>query len=190
MPARRTIHISRATGTAAQTETTPRAWIVRVDGQEFTHGHVHALEFELPEDAARFAADLASDYGPGVQVAIVGLDALGVPVDPPLAQPEDPAQLSAWLTVNDVAAPRLRHPRDPLLAQVASALFANATAAERMDLVVALYRHDLTPTRLRVLRMMEPAFAVARLKQTLPAEFVAFAEVEAAFRAWRRLHGR
>lgn len=73
------------------------------------------MEFDLAEDAARFAADLGLDYGPETVVELVGLDALDMPLDQPFEAPFEPEAFGAWLAAYDVAPPELRHFRDQLL---------------------------------------------------------------------------
>lgn len=165
----------------------PVAWIVRLDGREFTHGHVHALTFDFSEDAAQFVADLALEYGPDTQIEIVGLDDLGIPL--PSIEVE-PFEKSA--TMDDLQSellsltPRIRCERDRILSLVCKALFSDITPEQKRELIVELWRNTLPQKYLLVLKRLDAAFVIAKLKNSLPAEFIEYAEFEAAFRRWRR----
>lgn len=185
MAEQRTITIVRQPLKAGQDEASPQAWIVRVDGHEFTHGHRYAMEFDLAEDAARFATDLKLEYGLDTDVEVVGLDALGVPLYEEPEAPAEPNSFDAWLVAYDLPEPQMLHPRDQQLAQITRALFLEWPAARRIELILGLYRHDLSAQRVQELRSYEPAFAIARLKQMLPATFVDYAALQAAFRTWQ-----
>lgn len=174
MAATHTITISsRQSG--VDPKSAPSCWVVQIDGHEFTHGNHHALPFATPEEAAQFVADLRADHGPEAVIQVVGLDALGLPVAAMFEAA--PAPEGQW---DDAEPPRpsVRTAWEQTVELVADALFLDAPASHRMEVVAALWRHDLLPRQLRELKKYDPAFAVARLKAVLPQEFVQYA-------AWR-----
>ncbi|WP_412030533.1 hypothetical protein [Deinococcus yunweiensis] len=168
---------------AATSAAAPAAWIVTVDGTEFTHGHQHALSFDLPEDAWRFAQDLSTEYGDGAVLRVVGLDTTGLPVEP--LAPLDPDDV-AWLDDVEQYPKALRTPWQHTEWQLARALTLDAPAAHRRDLALALYHPPLPPRHERILRRLEPEFVVARLKAMLPAERVEYAAWYGALLRLRR----
>lgn len=163
-------------------EQAPVGWVVRVDGHEFVHGGEYELQFDLPEAAAQFAADLLSEYGPDTPVQVVGLDELGVPLPGALPTPEETVTLMEWLAEVDVPVPEVWHPLDALQGQVCRALFMEGSAREKVAVILGLYRHHLSPARCGVLRRLDTAFVVARFKVALDPAWVQYAEWEAAFR--------
>lgn len=167
-------------------ESAPTGWIVRVDGHEFVHGGEYALQFDLPETAAQFAANLLIEYGPDTQVQVVGLDELGVPLPAALPTPEATGTLDDWLADGDIPVPETVHPLDVLEGQVCRALFMEGSAREKVTLILELYKHHLSPARCRVLRRLDAPFVVARFKAALDPARVQYAEWEAAFRRARR----
>lgn len=157
---------------AATTTATPAAWIVTVDGFEFTHGHQHALSFGLVEDAWRFAQDLSTEYGESAVLRVVGLDTTGLPVEP--LSPLD-ANDVAWLEDVEQYPATLQTTWQRTEWHLARALTLDAPAAHRRDLALAIYRPHLLPRQEMTLRRLEPEFVVARLKAILPAERVEYA---------------
>lgn len=175
MAATHTITISsRRSG--VDPNSTPACWVVQIDGHEFTHGNHHALPFATPEEAAQFVADLRADHGPDAVIEVVGLDALGLPIAA-MVKAVAPAVERHWDDA-EPSRPSVRTAWEQTMERVADALFLNAPASHRIEVVAALWRHDLLPRQLRELKQHDPAFAVARLKAVLPQEFVQYA-------AWR-----
>lgn len=164
----------------------PWRWVVHFDGQEFVHGHVHALPFDFAEDAAQFIADLRDEYPPDVQFQVIGLDDLGLPLPPPSLP--DPA--TPWPDAEIPLAPPTLTERDRIQAQVARALFQHGAAKHRRDVIVGLYRHLLPPRHLAQLARLDPAYVIARLKAELPAPVLERAEYEVWLSALRQLQAR
>ncbi|PYE48102.1 hypothetical protein DES52_1338 [Deinococcus yavapaiensis KR-236] len=149
------------------------AWIVRIDGEEFTHGHIHALTFTTPEDAAQFVLDLRDEYDADTRLTIVGLDALGLPLDE-----RDCAEAR-----EAPPEPRVSCPRERLTLHVARTLFLDVPATFKRTLVLELYSAWLSPCQHSVLAQLEAEVLVARLKATLPFETADWAAWHANVRA-------
>lgn len=173
-------------GVDTEAHPAPQQWIVQVDGQEFVHGHVHALTFDLAEDAAQFIANLRDEYPAEVQFQVIGLDALGLPLPPPPTR--DPAV--PWPDTEIPPAPPTPTPWDRTLAQVARALFQTGPAEHRRDVMLALWRHDLPQSRLAQLARLDPVFLISRLKAELPAPVLERAEYEVWLSELRRLQAQ
>lgn len=178
-----TVKVTPRPAPPTEARAVPRRWVVHVDGQEFVHGHVHALPFDLAEDAAQFIADLRDEYPPDIRFQVIGLDDLGLPLPPPSLP--DPAM--PW--PDDEIPPALPTPteRDRIQAQVARALFQGGPAEHRRDVIVGLYRHLLPPRHLAQLARLDPAYVIARLKAELPGPVLERAEYEVWLSALRQL---
>lgn len=164
----RTIVIEQVLATPRAESSSERsavAWIVRIDGEEFTHGHIHALTFASPEDAAQFVLDLRDEYDADTRLTIVGLDALGLPLEE-----RDTAEAR-----DAPPEPRVSSPRERLTVHVAKTLFLDAPATFKKQVLLDLYAAWLPRRRHAVLGRLEAEVLVASLKTTLPFEVVEWA---------------
>ncbi len=180
----RTITVTQA---KPKTTISPVAWIVRLDSQEFTHGNDYALEFETIEEAAQFALELKSEHGPEASIDILGLDEFGLF----LPRAEKKSSYSStnwmdWVEEFDLIEPIAKTYTEKILQQIEQALFIDANALEKSELILALYAKILLPTQLKNLQNLDPAFLVSRLKNNLPARNIEYAEMIAIFRKWKR----
>lgn len=165
----------------------PASWIVKLDGQEFVHGHHHALPFDSCEDAARFAADLLAEYGAETSIELVGLDELGLPLPPPHHElPKTIEEYEQWCGELEQIEPRVTCHKDRTLKLVAKAIFTEAPAKHKIDLIIQLMGNYLRQRDVSLLRSLEPAFAVAAYKRSIPANYLEYAELEVALSYFRQ----